>query len=209
MSDATDAPETLRLVPRRSAGDESDFHDADFRHGAPRSDLQDVVLRTDSFIQRRRSFVAAPRPAPVPPPEARATAPVPATSTSFPPALATTADTLASSADTPSEPKAPLAADDADDEDLPVLTEVVPPEASVGGMTAAALEDRLAHQLASELGQTFSAYLERELPALIETACQNLADTVRRDVRAIGENALKEFLAHRGSRYTPPDTASD
>ncbi|NJA89044.1 hypothetical protein HCX48_07395 [Rhodocyclus tenuis] len=207
MSDATDAPETLRLVPRRSAGDESDFHDADFRHGAPRGDLQDVVLRTDSFIQRRRSFVAAPRPAPVPP-----TAPVPATSTSFTPALATTANTLATSADTPSEPKTPLAvhdADYADDEDLPVLTEVVPPEASVGGMTAAALEDRLAHQLASALGQTFSAYLERELPALIEAACQNLADTVRRDVRAIGENALKEFLAHRGSRYTPPDTASD
>ncbi|WP_153115292.1 hypothetical protein [Rhodocyclus tenuis] len=130
-----------------------------------------LVLRADSLMQKRRSFIATPRPVVAPP--------------------ANPAEPLAP----PSPAVEPAPAGNEDD--LPVLTEVIPPEATPAAMPAAAIEEALAHRLASELAQAVGERLEAELPALIDASFARIEGDLRRDLRAIAENALKDFLARR------------
>ncbi|MBK1680082.1 hypothetical protein [Rhodocyclus tenuis] len=127
-----------------------------------------LVLRADSLMQKRRSFIATPR-AVVVAPAAPAAPPGPA-----------------------AEP-----APGGNEDDLPVLTEVVPPEATPAAMPPTALEEALAHRLAGELAQAIGDRLEAELPALVDASFARIEGDLRRDLRALAENALKDFLARR------------
>lgn len=150
----------------------------------------DIFLRADSLMQRRRSFVATPRP----PDEIDAVAEeLPST-----PAAAQALPAVTSAA-----PPAP-----ADEDDLPVLTEVVPPEAVPVAISPAAREEALAHRLAADLAQALGDRLDAELPALIDAAWERVEDELRRGVRAIGEAALRDFLASR-QPARPPAAKSD
>lgn len=140
-----------------------------------------LVFRADSLMQKRRSFIATPRAVfapPAPPPEPT--------------------DPL-ETVETPAPPISPAPAADAApaEDDLPVLTEIIPPEAMPAAMPAAAVEEALAHRLASELAQAVGERLEAELPALIDASFARIENDLRHDLRALAENALKDFLARR------------
>lgn len=143
-----------------------------------------LVLRADSLMQKRRSFIATPRPVADNDHVPRPDTPAPA----LPPPIA---------AETPA-----LATDD----DLPVLTEVIPPEATPAAMPAAAIEEALAHRLAGELAQAIGERFEGELPALINASFARIENDLRRDLRALAENALKDFLARRQQLPAPAET---
>ena len=148
-----------------------------------------LVFRADSLMQKRRSFIATPRavvaaPAPLAPP-------------------AEPADPLATVETPPprTQPVPPAPAADAvpagSEDDLPVLTEIIPPEAMPAAMPAAAIEEALAHRLASELAQAVGERLEAELPTLIDASFARIENDLRHDLRALAESALKDFLARR------------
>jgi hypothetical protein len=161
---------------------------------------QALFLRADSLMQRRRSFVAAPRAQVVVVADALADE-----------VASSVADTPVTSETTPAADEgtataaAPVPAVAIDEDDVPVLTEVVPPEAAPLALSAAAREEALAHRLAFDLAHAVGERLAAELPALIDSAWERVEDELRRGVRAIGERALKDFLASRQPSRPPPE----
>ena len=139
----------------------------------------DVLDRTDALIQRRRSFVAT-RPAPTP---------------------------------TPAAPTQPLPAappeHTVEDEDLPVLTEVVSPEAAVSEPKNQRLDETQITLLAAEIAHAFAEQLANELPALLETALLQTSKNLRTGLSSIMESALREFLVRRRQLHLPLERQQD
>lgn len=98
-----------------------------------------------------------------------------------------------------------------DDEDIPVLTEIVDVQTVSGDAPKAAILstrashiDAVALEFSRQLQQRFNA----ELPCLIDTATNRLAVEIRQAVHRIAEQALDEFIAER--RQLPlPLTSQD
>jgi hypothetical protein len=99
-------------------------------------------------------------------------------------------------------PSAPLKTDLAtmDDEDLPVLTEIVDiSEVSGDAPNAAArqamdpLADAVTQEFALQLQQRFAS----ELPGLIDQATAKLAIELQQAVQRIAEQCLRDFVAQR------------
>ena len=102
-------------------------------------------------------------------------------------------------AQAPALPSASHAAD-LDDEDIPILTEVVDiAEVSSDAPNIAAhrpldpLLDAVTQEFSQQLQQRFAA----ELPDLIEQASTQLAIALQQSVHRITEETLRDFVAHR------------
>lgn len=125
----------------------------------------DVIDRTDSLIQRRRTFLAT-RPPP------QTTAPQPPLLSQQPPSI--------------------------EDDDLPVLTEIVSPEAAVSEQKSERLDETQITLLASEIAHAVGEQLANELPALIEATLLQTRKDLRAGISTIMESALRDFIGrHR------------
>lgn len=106
-------------------------------------------------------------------------------------------------------PLAPLTASVAEDPDagIPVLTEVIPPEASVAETGLDRFDETLISILAADLAHSIEARLACELPALVNATLRNLEQELHQGVVAATESALRDFLEHRkklrGTAETP------
>lgn len=142
------------------------------------ADNNDVLDRADSLItKRRRTFIAARREA--------------------------------SSPDASVMPKLEeivfAAAPSADDEDLPVLTEVVPPEAAVSEASADRFDETLMSILVSDVAHAIEHQLAIELPTLIEASLLAVQEELRSGICTTVELALRDFLARRQQLRLPLD----
>ena len=109
---------------------------------------------------------------------------------------------------TRSVPPAPLPV--AEDDDLPVLTEVVSPEAAVAEPKTERFDDTQVTLLASEIAHAFAEQLASDLPGLLETALLNAGKELRTGIATIMESALRDFLARRKQLHLPlEETGND
>lgn len=106
---------------------------------------------------------------------------------------------------TPQPAPALEAAPQDDEDDIPLLTEVVdlPPPAAPAtaapdlAVQGQQLEASLADTLAAELAHAIEARLAAELPSLVEATLAGLQDDLKRGIVAATESALKDFIARR------------
>ncbi len=120
------------------------------------------------------------------------------------------------------KPEAPLdidtvpAALDLEEDDIPVLTEVVPPNtpieaeateqvepdepASVDPMIA--VEARI-EELAADMARAIAEQMAYELPTLIEATLLNAGTELRNGITATMETALREYIAQRKQLNLP------
>lgn len=95
-----------------------------------------------------------------------------------------------------------------DDEELPLLTDVV---AGDDAESAEGSQDRAADlrpALSSELAVLLDRHLAAVLPGLIEAAAQVANDQLRRNLTASVAQALDDFVAQRGQLLLPLDEAT-
>lgn len=140
------------------------------------SEPSDVVDRADTLMRRRRSFVAAPV--------------IHRPPVSAPPSAA-------------SGEANPGGA--GEDDDLPVLTEVLPAEASVFEGAGERFDETQVSLLASDIAHAIGQQLACDLPSLIETALVNASEELRDGISATLETALRDFIARRKQLRLPLD----
>lgn len=100
----------------------------------------------------------------------------------------------------------PLPAPD-DDDDLPVLTEVVPPEPVVSVPLADRFDETLVAILVADIAHAIEQQLAIELPTLIEASLLTAKDELHAGISATMEVALRDFLARRRQLRLPLDEA--
>lgn len=96
----------------------------------------------------------------------------------------------------------------AEDEDLPVLTEVVSPE-TLPEAKAADIETELRSMLATDLADVVDRQLRNDLPELIEAALCGAAEQLQRGLATTIETALHDFLSQRGQLRLPLEDPGD
>jgi hypothetical protein len=87
-----------------------------------------------------------------------------------------------------------------EDEDLPVLTEVVIAE-------AAASQDNTKHfdeTLASEMAHAIAQQMSFELPTLVEATLLSVSEELRTGINSTMEAALRDFIAQRKQQLLLP-----
>jgi len=100
----------------------------------------------------------------------------------------------------------PLLADAAAaDDDIPVLTEVVLPEAPSPEQPRDRFDEKLAARLASEFAHALETRLAAELPTLVEASLAVLEADLRRGILDTAHDAIKDFLARREQLRLPLD----
>lgn len=94
-----------------------------------------------------------------------------------------------------------------EDEDLPVLTDVVPAEPEPAPVTDHRDRDdeRLLSIIAADLVCSIEQQLAIELPMLIEATLINAQNELRTGISSIMGMALRDFLAHRQQLRLPLD----
>ena len=102
---------------------------------------------------------------------------------------------------TRSVPPAPLPV--SEDDDLPVLTEVVSPEAAVSEPKSEHLDETQITLLAAEIAHAFGEQLANELPTLLEAALLQTSKNLRTGISSIMESALRDFLVRRRQLHLP------
>jgi hypothetical protein len=96
----------------------------------------------------------------------------------------------------------------AEDEDLPVLTEVVSPE-TLPEAKAADIETELRSMLATDLADVVDRQLRNDLPELIKAALCGAAEQLQRGLATTIETALHDFLSQRGQMRLPLEDPGD
>ena len=97
-----------------------------------------------------------------------------------------------------------------EEDDLPVLTEVVSPEAAISEAKTERIDETQVTLLASEIAHAFAEQLASDLPALLETALLNASKELRTGISTIMESALRDFLARRKQLHLPlEETGND
>jgi len=91
----------------------------------------------------------------------------------------------------------------AEDEDLPVLTEVVSPAEALPEAKAADIDTELRSMLATDLADVVDRQLRNDLPELIEAALCGAAEQLQRGLATTIETALHDFLSQRGQLRLP------
>lgn len=103
-----------------------------------------------------------------------------------------------------------------EDDDIPVLTEVVPLEEADSRILIAdepppvacdTLDARL-EELATQMAQAIGQQMTYELPTLIEATLLNAGDDLRTGITATMEAALRDFIARRKQLQLPLDDAA-
>ena len=98
---------------------------------------------------------------------------------------------------------APLPANE--DEDLPVLTDVVPAEITVSAPPADHFDETLLSIIASDFVHCIEQQLAIELPMLIEATLINAQNELRTGINSTLDMALRDFLARRQQLRLPLD----
>ena len=111
---------------------------------------------------------------------------------------------VASITDKPDTPGPAATADE--DDDLPVLTDIVAGEASAPSSRADRYdEEALLSIIATDLVRTLERQLATELPTLIEAALLSAQQELQTGINSTLEMALKAFLARRHQLSLPLD----
>lgn len=105
----------------------------------------------------------------------------------------------------PTPPVAPQSPSPQEDDDLPILTEVVPPEEALAEEKTERIDETQITLLASEIAHAFGEQLASELPDLIENALLRTSKELRAGIATIMEGALRDFLARRKQLHLPLD----
>ncbi|EXI68233.1 MAG: hypothetical protein AW08_01451 [Candidatus Accumulibacter adjunctus] len=108
---------------------------------------------------------------------------------------------IASSADRPTVEGGAMAG--GEDEDLPLLTEVVPPAAGAADEVPAEIAAALRSHLAGDLCHQLEQRLVNETPALIASTLDSAGEQLRRGIAAAIVAVLDDFLAQRGQLSLP------
>ena len=91
-----------------------------------------------------------------------------------------------------------------EDDDLPVLTEIVSVEAAVSEPVHDRFDETLISIIASDLVQSLEQQLAIELPTLIEASLINAQNELRAGVSSTLELALRDFLERRRQQLRLP-----
>jgi hypothetical protein len=110
---------------------------------------------------------------------------------------------VAAPANTPEPASLPLP--QADDDDLPVLTEVVPAQTVVSEERSEPFDETQVELLAADLARAIGQQLACDLPLLLEAALRNAAEELRAGIGAAMETALSDFIARRKQLQLPLD----
>jgi hypothetical protein len=105
---------------------------------------------------------------------------------------------------TPPEPET-LSPAASEEDDLPVLTEVVSAEAAVSEDKTERIDETQVTLLASEIAHAFGQQLTNELPMLLEATLINAGEELRAGIASAMETALRDFIARRKQLHLPLD----
>lgn len=115
----------------------------------------------------------------------------------------------------PAPAPAPVIPAPPEEDDLPVLTEVVPGEEAEAAAApaapptppadAAAEFEACVEELAAQMAQAIERQMACELPMLIEATLLNAAEALREGFTSTTEVALRDFLAQRKQMQLPLD----
>ena len=103
----------------------------------------------------------------------------------------------------PPIPTPPLQA--AEDDDLPVLTEVVAVDAAGFPEHSERFDETQVSLLASDIAHAIGQQLTSDLPSLLETTLLNAGEELRAGITATMETALRDFIARRKQLRLPLD----
>ena len=95
-----------------------------------------------------------------------------------------------------------------EDDDLPVLTEVVSADAAGFDEHSERFDETQVSLLASDIAHAIGQQLTFDLPSLLETALLNAGEELRAGITAIMESALRDFIARRKQLRLPLDEPS-
>ena len=93
-----------------------------------------------------------------------------------------------------------------EDDDLPVLTEVVSADAAgFAERSSERFDETQVSLLASDIAHAIGQQLTGDLPSLLETALLNAGEELRAGITATMETALRDFIARRKQLRLPLD----
>ncbi len=96
-----------------------------------------------------------------------------------------------------------------EDDDLPVLTEVLPAEAAIFSGQSDRFDETQVSLLAADIAHAIGQQLSSELPTLIETALLAAGEQLRAGIDGALESALRDFIARRRQLRLPLDEPGD
>ena len=97
-----------------------------------------------------------------------------------------------------------------EDDDLPVLTEVVAADAAGFAEHSERFDETQVSLLAADITHAIGQQLTNDLPSLLETALLNAGEELRAGITATMESALHDFIARRKQLHLPlEETDSD
>ena len=96
-----------------------------------------------------------------------------------------------------------LAPQVAEDDDLPVLTEVVAVDAAGFTEHSERFDETQVSLLASDIAHAIGQQLTSDLPNLLETTLLNAGEELRAGITATMETALRDFIARRKQLQLP------
>ncbi len=108
-------------------------------------------------------------------------------------------------------PPAPLSMPQpvAEDDDIPVLTEVISAEAAVSEGSTNRVDETQITLLASDLAEAIGQQLTYELPTLLEAVLINAGEELRLGITATMETALRDYIARRKQLRLPLEEPND
>lgn len=95
-----------------------------------------------------------------------------------------------------------------DDDDLPILTEVVDISEVSGDQPNSishGLSDPMIESMSIELANSFQQRMTSDLPLVLDEALARLAAELRHGIHQIGEAAIRDYLARRRQMTLPLD----
>ena len=95
-----------------------------------------------------------------------------------------------------------------EDDDIPVLTEIVSAEAAVSESSAKRDDETQVTLLASELAHAIGQQLTYELPTLLEAVLINAGEELRAGITETMEAALRDYIARRKQLRLPLEEPS-
>ena len=96
-----------------------------------------------------------------------------------------------------------------EEDDIPVLTEVVSAEAAVYEGSPHREDDTQITLLASDLAHAIGRQLAYELPTLLEAVLINAGEELRLGITATMETALRDYIARRKQLRLPLEEPND
>ena len=96
-----------------------------------------------------------------------------------------------------------------EDDDLPVLTEVVSADAAGFDERGERFDETQVSLLASDIAHAIGQQLTCDLPSLLETALLNAGEELRAGITATMETALRDFIARRKQLRLPLDEPNE